>query len=184
MNNFSFILCTLLFISFSACKKDEVLDPQVTSDNAVVIPDDNFKSYLISNSEINTNGDDEIQFEEAAAFTGQIDVNYMEISDLTGIEMFTALTELDCMFNSISNLDLLNNTKLTELSCASNNLTSLNISQNLELISLNCGANSITSLDVSKHTSLVHLNFQSNLLDEIDVSNNTLLTLLSCSIVR
>ena len=39
----------------------------------VYIPDANFKAYLVGNSDINTNGDTEIQLSEASAFTGTID---------------------------------------------------------------------------------------------------------------
>jgi len=62
----------------------------------VNIPDANFKAYLVGNSAINTNGDTEIQVSEAAAFNGSINCNLMNISDLTGIQDFTALTELWC----------------------------------------------------------------------------------------
>ena len=38
----------------------------------VIIPDVNFKAYLVGNSSINTNGDTEIQLSEATAFNGSI----------------------------------------------------------------------------------------------------------------
>ena len=56
------------------------------------IPDANFKAYLLGNSNINTNDDTEIQVSEASAYGGTISCNYDDISDLTGIEAFTALT--------------------------------------------------------------------------------------------
>ena len=49
---------------------------------------------------INTNGDNEMQIVEAKSFYGQINCGMMNISDLTGIEEFTALTYLDCAYNS------------------------------------------------------------------------------------
>ena len=51
-----------------------------------------------------------------------------EISDLTGIEYFTALTELDCMGNQLTVLDLSQNTNLTKLYCYDNQLTELDVS--------------------------------------------------------
>ena len=69
------------------------IDPFI---NKVNIPDANFKAYLVGYSAINTNGDTEIQVAEANVFTGMIDCSDLGISDLTGIEAFTALTELRC----------------------------------------------------------------------------------------
>ena len=62
----------------------------------VYIPDVNFKACLVGNSAINTNGDNEIQLGEATSFNGSIMCDNMNISDLTGIEVFTDLTELYC----------------------------------------------------------------------------------------
>ena len=68
----------------------------------VYIPDANFKAYLVGNTAINTNGDTEIQVSEAIVFNGTIDCNSLNISDLTGIEDFTALTELYCHNNYLT----------------------------------------------------------------------------------
>ena len=93
----------------------------------VNIPDANFKAYLVGNTAINTNGDTEIQFSEATPFAGSINCSNLGIFDLTGIEAFTALTELECWFNQLSSLDVSNNTALTSLICNSNQLTSLDV---------------------------------------------------------
>ena len=74
----------------------------------VTIPDAIFKAYLVGNTNINTNGDNQIQVSEAAAFTGTIDCSYDNISNLTGIEAFTALTILYCYNNQLSSLDVRN----------------------------------------------------------------------------
>ena len=86
----------------------------------VSIPDVNFKTYLVGNATINTNGDSEIQVSEATAFTSYIDVNNLSISDLTGIEAFTNLTRLYCQNNNLTSLDLYYNTALTYLNCSYN----------------------------------------------------------------
>ena len=79
----------------------------------VNIPDANFKAYLVGNTAINTNGDTEIQLSEATAFNGQINCSSDNISDLTGIEAFTALTELYCYNNQLTSLDVISNLALT-----------------------------------------------------------------------
>ena len=92
----------------------------------------------------------------------------------------TALTELSCYSNQLTELDVSNNTALTELSCGSNQLTELDVSNNTALERLYCGDNPLTSLDVSKNTALEGLSCDSNQLTELDVSNNTALEWLNC----
>ncbi|MCH7534950.1 MAG: T9SS type A sorting domain-containing protein, partial [Bacteroidetes bacterium] len=137
----------------------------------VNIPDANFKAYLVGNTNINTNGDGEIQVSEATAFTGTINVFGYGISDLTGIEAFTALTYLDCRTNSLTSLDVSNNTALTSLSCYNNSLTSLDVAGATALTYISCGNNSLTSLDVSSNTALIYLWCDSNSLISLDVRN-------------
>ncbi|MCH7535071.1 MAG: T9SS type A sorting domain-containing protein, partial [Bacteroidetes bacterium] len=103
------------------------------------------------------------------------------ISDLTGIEAFTALTYLNCQSNSLTSLDVTSNTALTDLNCRSNSLTSLDVTSNTALTYLNCRSNSLTSLDVSNNTALTDLNCTWNSLTGLNVTNNTALTWLGCS---
>ena len=85
-----------------------LLVPMMSFGQNVYIPDANFKSYLVNTTAINTNGDSEIQVSEASAFTGVIICPSQNISDLTGIEAFTALTLLNCGFNQLTSLDVSN----------------------------------------------------------------------------
>jgi Leucine-rich repeat (LRR) protein len=148
----------------------------------VNIPDANFKSYLVGNAAINTSGDTEIQVSEASAFSGTINVYLYGISDLTGIEAFTALTELNCGENySLGNLDVSQNTALTYLNCSSTLLTSLDLSQNTALTDLTCHYNSLVSLDLSQNTALINLQCHYNSLVSLDLSQNTALTTLACN---
>ena len=135
--------------------------PMIGFGQNVNIPDANFKAYLIGNSLINTNGDTEIQLSEANAFNGTINCNSLNISNLTGIEAFTDITELDCGNNQLTNLDLSNNLALTELICSGNQLTNLDLSQNTALKKLNCGGNQLESLDLrnGNNTMIINLKF-------------------------
>ena len=140
----------------------------------VNIPDANFKAYLVGNSLINTNGDTEIQVSEAAAVTGHfnaINCGGLNISDFTGIEYFTSLTELYCSNNQITILDLSQNTALIELDCNDNQLISLDVSQSVDLISLECQSNLLECLDISNNPALTEVNFQSNLLEQLNLKN-------------
>ncbi|CAM1369389.1 leucine-rich repeat domain-containing protein [Tenacibaculum xiamenense] len=139
----------------------------------VHIPDTNFKSFLVSNGSINTNGDSEIQVSEAEAFTGSISfIFFRNISDLTGIEAFKNIIRLVCRSNLLTSLDLSQNTSLEYLDCTGNNLTSLNVSQNTKLNRLICAANNLTSIDVSQNTVLDFLDCRYNDLTNLDVSQN------------
>ena len=107
----------------------------------VNIPDANFKAYLVGNTDINTNGDKEIQVSEASAFNDTIDCILLNINNLKGIEAFTALTYLDCGSNQLTSLDVSKNTALTALYCNVNQLTSLDVSKNTALTWLSCDGN-------------------------------------------
>jgi hypothetical protein len=121
----------------------------------VYIPDANFKAYLVGNALINTNGDGEIQLIEATAFNGQIECSYLNISDLTGIEEFSSLTELNCRGNQIPIFDVSNDTSLTFLDCSYNQLTDIDISSNSNIITFVCNSNpQLISLDVKNSNNI------------------------------
>jgi len=147
----------------------------------VNIPDANFKAYLVLEPLINTNGDTEIQVSEAAAFNGYINLDSKNISDLTGIEAFTALTEFDCQNNQLTTLDVSQNTALTFFACDNNQLTTLDVSANLALTYLNCNTNQLTFLDITQNIALTYLRCNDNQLTSLDVTQNTFLNNLFCA---
>ena len=71
-----------------------------------------------------------------------------EITDLTGIGGFSALTVLQISNTNLSSLDVSNNINLMYLWCYNNQLTSIDISQNINLTDLICGGNPLVSLNV------------------------------------
>ncbi|MFL2579627.1 MAG: T9SS type A sorting domain-containing protein [Parvicellaceae bacterium] len=128
-------------------------------------------------------------------------IHNVPITNLTGIEDFSALTTLYCSENQLSNLDLsqnsglitLNcydnqistlilgqNSALTTLQCGRNLITTLNLSQNLNLTNLNCRYNQLTSLDLSQNPNLLDLNCANNILTSLDLSQNPNLSDLYC----
>ena len=80
------------------------------------------------------------------------------ISDMTGLQDFTALEDLHV--------------------CCSINLTTLNVSQNVNLIELQIYANSLTTIDLSNNPLLEELRIYQNQLTSLDLSNNPALVLL------
>ena len=119
------------------------------------VPDDNFEQALIDLGYDDTL-DDYVVTDSISGVTS-LDVGEKEISDLTGIEAFTALDVLYCDNNQLTSLDVSSNTALSGLWCNSNSLTSLDVSTNTSLTSLRCYDNQLTSLDVSANTALTSL---------------------------
>ncbi|NNU76545.1 leucine-rich repeat domain-containing protein [Clostridium estertheticum] len=111
-----------------------------------------------------------------------LDVTLENISSLDGIEYFTALTELDCISNHLTTIDVSKNTALTHLDCTFNQLTTLDVSKNTALTYLSCHASQLTTLDVSKNTALTWLDCFNNQLTTLDVSKDTALTYLDCGL--
>mgnify|MGYP003238892089 CR=1 FL=1 len=139
-------------------------------------PDANFRTIV---EYYDTNKDSSLSDTEIAAVE-EIDCYDKGISNLKGIEYFTALRSLNCGCNQLTSLDVSKNTALTKLYCKKTQLTVLDVSKNTALTYLRCNYNQLTSLDVSKNTALTKLYCSNNQLTSLDVSKNTALTKLYC----
>ncbi len=130
-------------------------------------PNEIFRAYVKENIDLDGNG----KLDEEECNINLLDVGNKEITDLKGIEFFTALTALDCHENQLTSLDVSKNTALKRLECSYNQLTSLDVSKNTALTELYCENNQLTSLDVSKNTALTDLYCSNNQLISLDVRN-------------
>ncbi len=163
------------------------------------VPDDNFEQELIY-----MGLDDVLDDYVATNMINQIPMlrlNNKNISDLTGIEDFTALMDLQLLNNQITILDVSHNTALVNLECSGNELTILDVSQNQDLTKLwcidnnltninfgnisgltilHCGGNQLESLNVAQFPSLSLFGCSGNQLTSLDVSNNTALKTFYC----
>jgi internalin A len=163
----------------------------------VVIPDPNFRQFLVTNFPTAMNPDQTLNPATAPGITGPFKCYNQNISNLSGIEYFTGITTLEVKYNpgltSLPNISTLTN--ITILGVDSNGLTSLpNLSSlvNLQILSFHhnqvttvpslAGLNQITSLLVQNNelTTLPDLSSQVNLL-EIYCSDNPLTSLPSFS---
>ena len=106
------LLCLPLL--FTTCKKEEEEPTNNGNNNGqTYVPNTYFEQRLIDLG-LDETLDDYV-------LTGNIndlevlDVSNENISDLTGIEDFTALITLDCANNQLTSLDVSNNTALTRL---------------------------------------------------------------------
>ena len=139
-------------------------------------PDADFRTFV---KNFDTNKDDSLSDTEIAAVK-VINYPHIGITNLKGIEYFTALKILNCESNRLTTLDVSKNTALTDLYCSGNQLTVLDVSKNTALKTLWCDENQLTVLDVSKNTALKILLCDANQLTALDVSKNTALTRLDC----
>ncbi len=165
----------------------------------VNFPDEIFRNYIAENFDSDGNG---VLSEAEIAEVQSIIVNEFGISDLSGIELFPALTTLYAPLNHITELDVSRNTaleylhfsdnqvseidissnpNLVVLVCSNNRISELDISNNLSITDLSCYNNQITSLDVTRHTSLEFLGCDGNPLGELDIANNPELYYLDCT---
>ena len=146
----------------------------------VTIPDANFKAYLVGNSAINTDADAEIQCSEASAFTGTIGLFGTSFSDMTGLEAFTSITQLNIIGAQITTIDLTANTALTNVNLEGTLLTSVNVSTNTALTILNVWGGSLQTITFGNNSLISQLWIQSNQLTAVNLSSLTALTQLFC----
>lgn len=175
----------------------------------VAIPDANFKTKLLQNTAINTNGNAEIECTEAEAYTGAINVDNSEIADMTGIKAFANITSLSCNSNDFFNftsLDVSGLQALTTVSCTGNlffnhlnvsNCTALthfsvntatsgtdqtiNASGCTSLTSFTTGPWGNLSLNLSGCSALTDLNIPNKGIKMLDITNCSALTILDVS---
>jgi hypothetical protein len=131
-----------LFIFLLICALSSFSFAQTTA-----IPDANFEQALIDlgydtgvpNGTIPTANINTI---------GYLQIAGNSITDLTGIEDFTALDWLYCNHNQLTSLDLSQNLLLLTLICHNNQLSSIDISQNSLLNAIGCENNQLNCLNV------------------------------------
>lgn len=173
----------------------------ILPDPAAVIPDPLFRKELARLGYI-TETDDEgrVNITEKGARATQLDVSFIGIASLKGIEYFPKLKELMCSENSLTELDLSGNLEITTLLCDYNELTRLNLSAcpnlyeldcshnfitelkglPISLTSLNCSYNGLTGLEVKNLAALNSLSCQNNKLSVLEAPGNRVVTIIRC----
>lgn len=142
------------------------------------IPDPIFEANLAFYDD--TPNDGQILTENIADIES-LDVADEGISDLTGIEDFTALIELNCYENSLSSLDVSALDDLEVLRCYDNNLTSLTVSGLGNLVELECDNNNLTSLNLTGVDYLEILKCEDNQLTSLNTEDLENLEELYCA---
>jgi hypothetical protein len=110
------------------------------------IPDANFEQALI-NLGLDISPIDGVIPTPNIDTVTSLNVTAQNINDLTGIEDFTALEYLFCRLNSLSSIDVSQNSALLTMACGDNLLTELDVSQNSLLHGLACDSNLLSCLN-------------------------------------
>jgi len=167
--------------------KDAITMYSITCNDPIVyIPSGTFRAMI---KKLDLNDDGFIQVSEAEALSAPLNLDGdnifaltgKKITDLTGIQAFVNITQLNISNNEITSLDLSSNTALTEINCDNNSLISLNVTSLTNLKELVCNDNELTTLDVSTTTALTKLICHKNKFTTLDISTNTALKALDCS---
>jgi hypothetical protein len=142
----------------SICNIHNSPDP----DDCTYVPDDGFEQNLIDN------GYDDVldNFVKTSNISSVTYLGFSEntVSNLTGIEDFTALTNLYCYKNQVTHLDISQNTNLITLNCYNNPLYSLDLRNG----NSNYNGNMSVIAGVNYNITCVSV-------DDVDWANNTLL---------
>ncbi|WP_298515807.1 matrixin family metalloprotease [uncultured Kordia sp.] len=139
------------------------------------IPDANFEATLETLGYDDISDDGQVPTSLIENVTS-LNVSNLNISDLTGIEDFTALEELTITNNSLTSLDVTNNLALETIFAGNNNLTSIDVSNNTQLTRLWLQDNNLSTIDISNNPLLFAFSVGGNSLITIaDISNNTAL---------
>lgn len=134
-------------------------------DEALYFPDMAFKTALLENEAINTNGNDEIEESEAANFTGSIVAPARGIQDATGIHYFVNATGISLYQNNLTTIDVSSNTKVTQLLLEHNSLTSIDISNLTDLTDFKCHSNALTEANLANgnNANMTRMQIQTNI---------------------
>lgn len=169
------------------------------------IPDPNFEEVLVNLGLDSPILDGKVLTANISSLKS-LSVFSRNVSDMTGIEDFTELTDLSCNSNKLTSLDVSKNIALTSLRCSDNyqissldlsknvnlnylycdnlNLKTLNLKNNLKLLELYCRSNILTTLELPQNPNFTYLDCSSNRLSNLDLSKNIKLNYLDCSYNR
>ncbi len=125
-----------------------ILLSSISYSQITLIPDINFEQKLIDLGYDTGSPDGSVLTSNINLITS-LDCRSLNISSLIGIEDFTALSDLICKDNVLTDIDLTQNSNLLFLECSNNHLSSLNLSQNDSLLFLVCNNNLISNLDLT-----------------------------------
>lgn len=143
------------------------------------IPDSVFLQTLI-NQGVDLNGDGLIQLTEADQVT-TLNVGNKGISDLTGINNFYNLTDLDCSGNRINFLNIKDLPNLERIKCHDSKINTLLLENLVQLIILRCENNYLNALNLNSLNALKYLYCSNNNLSQLEFDTNFDMRVIACN---
>lgn len=165
----------------ASAQADAAVPEEYIAINEENFPDKNFRDYVAWLWD--ANHDNRFSPSEiTAAKSIQCDNLFggQAIKSLKGIEYFTEISELSCVYNNLTEIDLSHNTKLEYLNCHHNKLKELDVSELPLLETFYCDSNKLQSIDVSENKKLKDFSCKENSLGTLNVSQNKELERLVC----
>lgn len=169
--NYLFILL-LLLCSFSL--KSQIIN----------IPDTNFKNRLLAADTsngiardqegnyivIDVNGNNEIEVSEALSVI-DLYIDNRSIVSLEGIQYFTNLSLLDCSYNQIVSLDLIQNVNLQDIFGRNNVISNVIFPNFVNPVHINLSNNQLSQINLGTINQLVYLFLNNNNLTNLSFNN-------------
>ena len=124
-----------------------------------IFADKNLQAWVKEN--VDSNKDGQLSQTEINNVT-EVSVKNKSIRNMTGITVFKNLKKLDCSYNELTKLEIINLALLTDVDCSHNQLTVFNAKGCTNLEVLNCSSNKLEGFNVSN----------SLLLKKVDISYN------------
>ena len=104
--------------------------------------------------------------------------NYANAGSYNIIISGGSISEFDCSYNDIKELDISSNSKITNIVCNNNQLTKLTFGNNPSLKEVICDNNSLTSLDLKENKAVNSLFCNDNKLTSLTINNCTVIKVL------
>ncbi len=139
----------------------------------VYTEDEEFNDAIASVSGVDSDGDGVVTYEEAQAFTGDLDLSGLNISDITGLEAFTNAASINISGNVITDISNLLNANTVIVSSRTTGEKRTVKRKATSLQKLNVANNLINEIDLSEVSSLTELNVSNNKLMYLNLNNNS-----------
>ena len=175
------IMEMIVYVSNGSQTCMEELTFVINEDSELLIPDSQFKNYLLKTCDMDADGT--LTLKDARAYNAVSNINRSftistSVSNLDGIQYFD-IDSLTCDYCNLTTLDVSKNLNLTTLHCSNNKISTLKLSPGIT--TLDCSNNQLTSLDVSNLPNLRELYCTNNKLESINLNHNIHLDALDCN---
>jgi len=140
-------------------------------------PDEGFREWLARNCSWANDG---LLTEREIEEVTSLEVSWLGIKSLKGIEYLTHLTSLTISCYNLEGLDISKNTELVSLDVEESRLKAIDLTNNTKLQYLCLRENSLKTIDLTKNTELEEVNLALNQLTSLDLTGLKKLKAVYC----